>query len=99
MTTVVVILIGIGGTLIASAIDCTPIASTFMKIIQGGTIDWTGTQNCQGTIPQAPTSGSSATIGSGTQGRLRNPNPDGTCPQGYTLVVVSNGKHMCERNQ
>lgn len=105
MTTIIVVLIGIGVTFIASSLDCTPIRDTFSKIVSNQPIDWTGTQNCQANIPQEPyvpapgQAPSSATIGAGTQGRLKNPCPDGTCNcyTSYTPVLVSNGKIMCEK--
>lgn len=42
MTTVAVVLIGVGVVLIASALDNTPIISTFQKIINGDVINWSG---------------------------------------------------------
>lgn len=44
MTLVVVILIGLGTVFIGSAMDNTPIVSTFQKILSGQTINWTGAQ-------------------------------------------------------
>lgn len=98
MTTIIVVVVGIGVVFIASSLDCTPIRDTFTAIVTNQPVDWSGTKNCTATIPRTPTQGAPATIGAGTQGRLINPNPDGTCPSGYTSVIVSNGKRMCERN-
>jgi len=95
MTIAVVILIGMGGLLISSAIDCTPLLQTFQKIISSQAVDWSGAKNCPANTGQA-TPNAPATIGAGIQGRLINPRPDGTCPAGTTPVFVSNGKKMCE---
>lgn len=46
MTAITVILIGAGILFIASAIDCSPIGKTFMKIIGNQPIDWSGKANC-----------------------------------------------------
>lgn len=42
MTIVVVALLGAGILLIASALDNTPIVSTFQKIMRGEKINWSG---------------------------------------------------------
>jgi len=94
MTMVVTVLIGAGVLLISSAVDCTPLVSTFQKIISNQSIDWSGAQNCQATGTTTPTATAPATIGSGKS--LIPPLSSGRCPAGYTQVFVSGGKIMCE---
>jgi hypothetical protein len=43
MTFIVVLMVGMGFVLIASALDGTPLVATFGKILDGGTINWSGT--------------------------------------------------------
>src|SRR5215469_59307 len=99
MTTIIVVLIGIGVVFIASSLDCTPIKDTFTKIVSNQAIDWTGTQNCQqastGNV-SPPKANAPASIGSGTAGKLHNPNPDGSCTPPRVRVYVSGGKAMCQ---
>lgn len=56
MTTVVVILIGAGLVLIASALDNSSIQATFTKIINGNSINWSG-QNTETTGPEKSATG------------------------------------------
>ena len=85
MTILVTVLLGAGVLFVASALDNTPIISTFQKIISGKPIDWTGGGSPTPTVGQ----------GSG----LIAPNKDGTCPTGYTLVQVGFGtQKMCKLN-
>lgn len=91
MTILVTVLLGAGVLFVASALDNTPIIQTFQKIISGQKIDWTGGSSSTPT----PTTGNPAVVGGGP---LINPNPDLTCPTGYTLVTVSGGKQMCQKN-
>lgn len=44
MTLVVVLMIGAGVILIASALDNTPIVATFQAIASGQAVDWTGSK-------------------------------------------------------
>src|SRR5271167_5004332 len=97
MTTVVVILLGVGATLIASALDCTDIKTTFLKIVQNQSIDWSGNSaNCN---PAASTStitapaGSAAAVGQAQTasygpGQVAPTSP-GQCPPGYVYVVAT----------
>lgn len=43
MTILAVLLLGIGGVLIASSLDDSSIVDTFKKLIAGQAIDWSGT--------------------------------------------------------
>lgn len=45
MTFIMVILLGAGSLFVSSSLDCTPLVSTFQKIVSGQQIDWTG-NNC-----------------------------------------------------
>ena len=91
MTILVTVLLGAGVLFVASALDNTPIISTFQKIISGKPIDWTGGSSAT----PSPTTGNPAVVGGG---QLMNTNPDGTCPTGWTQVTVSGGKIMCQKN-
>jgi hypothetical protein len=94
MSTVVVVLIGVGAILIGSALDCTDIKTTFMKIVQNQPIDWSGSSaNCNQAV-SAPVANAPASIGSGAT--LIAPDASGNCPAGYTKVYVSGGKVMCQ---
>lgn len=42
MTIVIVVLLGAGLLLIASALDNTPILATFQKIVSGQRVNWSG---------------------------------------------------------
>lgn len=61
MTTVAVILIGAGVILIASSLDNSSIVETFQKIINGDTINWTGTPAAQTAKQQGTSSGNTHT--------------------------------------
>ena len=94
MTTVVVILLGVGTILIGSALDCTDIKTTFMKIVQNQPIDWSGSSaNCNQAV-SPPVANAPASLGSGAT--LINTDANGNCPAGYTKVYVSGGKAMCQ---
>ena len=54
MTLPVTLLLGVGFILIASALDNTPILSTFQKIMSGGVIDWSGKGTGPVATPTAP---------------------------------------------
>lgn len=93
MTLVVTILIGVGAVLISSAIDCSDIASTFMKIINNQAIDWSGNA-CAGTGNTNPAQnvGSAQTQAYGPGTTKSNPTlSSGKCPPGQTQY----GTHCC----
>lgn len=80
MTTIVVVLIGIGVVFIASSLDCTPIRETFNTIVTNQSIDWTGTKNCQGLVTnQAPPEPGDPSF----KPVIASPLPSGRCPDGY----------------
>lgn len=81
MTVVVTILIGIGAVFVTSSIDCTPLLSTFQKIISNQPIDWSGTQNCQPITNQAPPEPGEP----GFKPVTTPPLSSGRCPPGYTF--------------
>lgn len=54
MTTVVVLLIGAGALLISSSLDCSSLRDTFMKIVNGDTIDYSGNNGCTGAATTTP---------------------------------------------
>lgn len=92
MTLVVTILIGAGAVLISSAIDCSDIPSTFMKIINNQAIDWSGNA-CAGTgTTPAQNVASAETQAYGPS--AQKPGPGKTCPSGY-IYVVADG--LCHR--
>lgn len=94
MTTVVVVLIGVGAILIGSSLDCTDIKTTFFKIVQNQPIDWSGSSaNCNQAV-SPPVANAPAGLGSGAT--LINTDANGNCPTGYTKVYVSGGKAMCQ---
>ena len=64
MTVVVVILLGVGVVLIASAIDCSSIVTTFQKIINNTPVDWTGNAPCSSATPVPGSAGSAGGGGS-----------------------------------
>jgi hypothetical protein len=95
VTTVVVVLIGVGVMFIASALDCTSIKTTFFKIVQNQAIDWSGSSaNCNQATVTPPVANAPASIGAGPT--LINTDANGNCPAGYTRVYVSGGKAMCQ---
>jgi hypothetical protein len=91
VTTIVVVLIGIGVLFIASSLDCTPLKDTFTKIVNNQAVDWSGKSvNCPGatTTPaqnvaaaQTQAYGPSAVPSTGKQ----------QCPAGY-IYVQADGK-------
>lgn len=89
MTIVVVILIGAGTLLIASALDCTPIVSTFQKIVSGQAVDWTGQANqCGQQVTNVP----QTTNPTGKNTQPGTISTKGTqCPSGYTFVPIAGG--------
>ena len=77
MTLISTILLGVGIVFIASSLDCTPIISTFQKIINGQLINWSGNSaNCH-SIPGVPPT---------TQ-----PGAGNKCPPGYTFMPIAGG--------
>jgi hypothetical protein len=92
MTMIVVMLIGLGTIFIASALDCSDIQTTFMNIVSGKTIDWTGqSANCSGGLTLGP---GGTYYGPGYIPLL----PDGTCPKGYSPATAPSGKMVCKQN-
>ena len=90
MTMLIVILMGAGVLFVASAMDNTPLVSTFQKIISGQTIDWTGGSASNPTYENpgiTPTpSGGSITI----------PDKNGNCPDSsYKKVTDIAGQTVC----
>jgi hypothetical protein len=78
MTTVVTVLFGAGILFIASALECQPLVDTFQKIINGDTIDWSGSSGCG-------TAAGNATEGTLPSASVTAPNGVGQCPPGYSL--------------
>ena len=82
MTIIEVVLIGTAVLLIASALDNTPIVSTFQKIITNQPIDWSG--NAGGTKVA-----STGDVGAATAVAVVNPavpDKNGNCPPGRINV-------------
>ena len=87
MTTIIVVLIGIGVVFIASSLDCTPIRETFNAIVTNQAIDWSGTKNCQANIPSAisetPSGAQYPTRSPINVPATAQPVSPGKCPTGY----------------
>ena len=99
MTFIMVLLLGAGTLFISSSLDCTPIASTFQKIVRGEQVDWSG-QNCSSSpiefhwgYPLTPGPGGTL-LGPGIQ----LPNPDGSCPPGFHSIRGSAGNLLCQKD-
>ena len=83
MTILVAILLGTGVLFIASAMDNTPIITTFQKIVSGQPIDWTG-------------GNSTSSTGNPVPQQIVTPGTGNSCPPGYTLTVdPATGKKVC----
>lgn len=89
MTTIIVVLIGIGVTFIASSLDCSPIRETFTKIVSNQQVDWSASlpetiARCQQPGPQGgqlPTGRN--VLPPGQPSSSVAPDKNNQCPQGY----------------
>lgn len=97
MTTIVVVLIGIGVVFIASSLDCTPIRDTFTAIVTNQSVDWSGTKNCQANVPGLPST-PAANVGKAEQqayGPAVTPaKPGKQCPSGYIYIEATGQCHQ-----
>lgn len=92
MTIVVVVLLGAGVLLIASALDNTPIVQTFQKILNGNAIDWSGTNSTGGSIKIIPPgAGKTPLCPLGSSYQLRP--GETSCGPGY--APLGNDKTIC----
>lgn len=89
MTMLIVILMGAGVLFVASAMDNTPIVSTFQKIMSGDPIDWTGGS------AQTPTYENPGITPTPSGGSITIPDKNGNCPAGYTKSTDIAGQSVC----
>jgi hypothetical protein len=98
VTFIVTFLVGLGGLLIASSLDCSSLKDTFTAIVQNKPIDWTGSKSCTPSGP-GPSGKGGASVAACPVGIALIPaGPSGGCPTGYYSCTVSGGKLMCAPN-
>ena len=102
MTTIIVVLIGIGVVFIASSLDCTPIKDTFTKIVTNQSVDWSG-KNCPSNVPELPglPSTPAENVGKAEQQAVgpavTAAKPGKQCPSGYKYIEATGQCHQVGR--